>query len=69
MSHILKHDPSDKDPLPLYVEYKPVSGPPTYLADKVILEVGARSLIEPFEHRTVTSMIAEVYPAAAIFPE
>ena len=51
----------DTDPLPIHIEYKPVAGNSNYLADKVILEVGARSLMEPSEKRTIQSFVAEVY--------
>ncbi len=51
----------DADPLPVYVEYKSVAGASPYLADKVILEVGARSLMEPAESRQIRSLVADVY--------
>jgi len=52
---------ADTDPLPIYIEYKSVAGASPYLADKVILEVGARSLMEPAEKRQIQSFVAEIY--------
>jgi hypothetical protein len=51
----------DTDPLPVNIEYKTIAGTSAYLSDKVILEVGARSLMEPAEGRQIQSIIAEVY--------
>jgi nucleotidyltransferase AbiEii toxin of type IV toxin-antitoxin system len=51
----------DADPLPIHIEYKPVSGISAYLADKVILEIGARSLMEPAEAKQIKSLLADVY--------
>lgn len=54
----------DADPLPVYVYYHSVLHPSTYLGDKVEIEIGARSLMEPAEARKVQSLIAGVYPQA-----
>ncbi len=51
----------DTDPLPIHIEFKPVAGASAYLADKVILEVGARSLMEPAESRLIQSFVADIY--------
>lgn len=58
-----EHAQPDTDPLPVNVEYKSVAGTSQYLApDKVILEISARSLLEPAEARQIKSLIGEIYP-------
>lgn len=53
---------SDKDPEIVHINYKSVFETQSYLQSKVLLELGARSLIEPFENKTIQSIIDITYP-------
>lgn len=58
---------SIRDPQVLELTYVSVlePDPNPYLREKVLIEVGARSLREPSRPRPVTSMISEVFPTAS----
>lgn len=58
---------SIRDPQVLELKYVSVLEPNTnpYLKEKVLIEVGARSLKEPFSPRSNTSIISEVFPNAS----
>lgn len=47
----------DKDPQQLYLTYEPIEEQSDYLEPRVIIEVSARSLMEPAENRKVQSLI------------
>tara|TARA_R110000868_G_scaffold363678_1_gene626011 strand:+ start:13849 stop:14847 length:999 start_codon:yes stop_codon:yes gene_type:complete len=49
------------DPHTLELEYKTIVEQGDYLAQRVLIEIGARSLLEPSEERTIKSIINEVY--------
>lgn len=49
------------DPLTLELEYKTIVEQGDYLPQRVLIEIGARSLIEPSEQRTIKSIIDETY--------
>ncbi|HLO81417.1 MAG TPA: nucleotidyl transferase AbiEii/AbiGii toxin family protein [Chitinophagaceae bacterium] len=51
----------DQDPLIIEVYYQSLTDPITYLQPRVLIEVGSRSLIEPYEERSFTSMVGEKY--------
>lgn len=54
---------SDKDPVEFFVEYNsvlPEKNP--YIAERVKIEIGCRSLTEPFERIGMRSMIEDAYP-------
>ncbi len=53
---------SDRDPQVLELEYKSVFSKQAYIRDKVLLEVGARSLREPSSDRMIHSVIGSVFP-------
>ncbi|MFZ9847615.1 MAG: nucleotidyl transferase AbiEii/AbiGii toxin family protein [Flavobacteriales bacterium] len=59
----LKDNESDRDPQQLNVFYKSIVSQSGYLKDKVVIEVGARSELEPSEIRTITTLISEAIPA------
>ncbi|MEW4924598.1 nucleotidyl transferase AbiEii/AbiGii toxin family protein [Algibacter sp. 2305UL17-15] len=53
---------SDKDPQVIEIHYNSITEPIPYMLPKVIVEVGARSLIEPTESREIQSLIGIQYP-------
>ncbi|MDD3044768.1 MAG: nucleotidyl transferase AbiEii/AbiGii toxin family protein [Candidatus Delongbacteria bacterium] len=52
---------SDTDPLNLELVYKSLFDKSDYLPSRVLIEIGARSLMEPTEIRQISSLIASVY--------
>jgi len=50
---------SDKDPLILELTYNSIIEKSAYLSDKVLIEIGSRSLIEPCDKRDIQSIIGE----------
>jgi len=55
---------ADRDPQVLELYYPSVLEPDGYLTDKVIIEIGARSLLEPAETRQVQSIVGQTFPDA-----
>jgi len=55
---------SDQDPEIVLVNYRSVFEELAYLKSSVRVEIGARSLIEPFENRSIQSIVDENYPNA-----
>ncbi len=59
-----KGDNTYPEPRKLYIRYKNAWPEPlTYLSPIVMLEVGARSLLEPNEQAKITSMVEDLFPA------
>lgn len=56
---------SDQDPVIISVYYPNVIETPGYIQPRVQIEIGCRSLREPFENRPVVSLLDESYPEAA----
>lgn len=56
---VLNHD---QDPMIIEIYYPKLTEKDTYLKPGVLVEVGSRSLIEPFTDRTFATMVAENYP-------
>lgn len=56
---------SDQDPIIILVNYPNVIESPGYLRPRVQIELGCRSLIEPFSIRTFNSFLDESYPDAS----
>ncbi len=56
---------SDQDPVIISVYYPNVIETPRYIQPRVQIEIGCRSLREPFENRPVVSLLDETYPDAA----
>ncbi|BBE20448.1 hypothetical protein AQPE_4640 [Aquipluma nitroreducens] len=56
---------SDQDPIIILVNYPNVIESPGYLRPRVQVELGCRSLIEPFSIRTFNSFLDEMYPDAS----
>jgi hypothetical protein len=56
---------SDQDPIIIYVNYPNVIESPGYVKPRIQIELGCRSLIEPFTIRKISSMLDENYPDAS----
>lgn len=59
---------SDQDPETIKVNYKSVFEEIPYLPNRVLIEFGARSLLEPYTLKKISSIIDEHYPES-IFTE
>ncbi len=55
----------DQDPLIIEIYYPSITESLAYLQPRVLIEVGSRSLIEPFNNRSFTSMVGEKYKGRA----
>ena len=55
----------DQDPLIIEIYYDTLTDPIPYLKPRVLIDIGSRSLIEPFNERSFTSMIGEKYQGKA----
>ncbi|MFZ4378041.1 MAG: nucleotidyl transferase AbiEii/AbiGii toxin family protein [Saprospiraceae bacterium] len=55
----------DQDPLIIEIYYDTLTDPIPYLKPRVLIDIGSRSLIEPFNERSFTSMIGEKYKGKA----
>lgn len=53
---------SDQDPLIISLHYPSVTAPNLYLRPKVQIEISCRSLMEPYEHREIVSLLDANYP-------
>jgi len=53
-----------QDPQIIEIKYNSIFSASSYIQEKVLIEIGARSLLEPSENIRLRSMIAEVYPQA-----
>lgn len=60
---------SDQDPVIINVYYPNVIPSPEYLQPRVQIEIGCRSLFEPFEDRSIISFIDEIYNSAEFSQE
>jgi len=56
------------EPRKVYVRYRSLFGELSYLQSEVVLEIGARSLIEPTASRPVTSIISENFNIRTSLP-
>jgi hypothetical protein len=52
----------DRDPQVLELGYHSALEPEAYIAERVLLEIGARSLREPFSNREIRTILHEVFP-------
>ncbi|CAI8216685.1 MAG: Uncharacterised protein [Formosa sp. Hel1_33_131] len=52
---------TDTDPLVIELRYKSLTETSDYLRPRVLIEVGARSLMEPVENKAIISMVSEVF--------
>jgi hypothetical protein len=53
----------DQDPMIIEIYYPKLTEKDSYLKPGVLVEVGSRSLIEPFTERPFTTIVAENYPS------
>ncbi len=53
---------SENDPLSIEVFYPNISKYPGYIKPRVLIEIGSRSLREPFSDKTITSFVTEQFP-------
>lgn len=60
---------SDQDPETLFIDYNSVFDAISYLPDRVRIEVGARSLNEPYEEKSIGSMIDTIFEGTDIAEE
>jgi predicted nucleotidyltransferase component of viral defense system len=54
-----ENPPSDTDPLVLELHYESVIENSSYIPTRVLIEIGARSLMEPSEKRPIQSLVSE----------
>lgn len=52
---------SDQDPEIIKINYKSVFDDLTYIPRRILVEIGARSLLEPFENKAICSIMDEFY--------
>lgn len=52
---------SDTDPLIVALHYKSLTEGSAYIQPRILLEIGARSLIEPYEERPIQSLVGKQY--------
>ncbi len=57
-------DASDTDPVTIELYYQSLTEPSAYLVPRVLIELGSRALIEPYELRPIQSIISESLPQA-----
>lgn len=53
---------SDQDPIVIEIYYPNVIAHPEYIKPRVLVEIGCRSLREPFSIRTFSSLVGNSYP-------
>lgn len=66
---IEEFESSDQDPVTILVKYPYVIESPGYVNPWVKIEIGCRSLIEPYSVRSVSSFVDETYPEAVFAGE
>jgi hypothetical protein len=52
---------TDEDPVKIEINYQSVTEVSQYLPSRVLIEIGSRSLIEPFANQTFSSFVGEKY--------
>lgn len=58
---VQKTKDTDTDPLVIELRYKSLTETSNYLRPRVLIEVGARSLMEPVENKPIISMVSEEF--------
>lgn len=58
---VQKTKDTDTDPLVIELRYKSLTETYEYLKPRVLIEVGARSLMEPLENKSIISMVSEEF--------
>lgn len=59
--NVIERNADDTDPVKIEVRYKSLFDANTYLQNRVLIEIGSRSLIEPFTNRSFTSFVGEIF--------
>lgn len=57
---------TDADPSIIDITYKSLTEPTEYLTSRIVLEINARSLFEPFENREIKPLISPVFSRMGI---
>ena len=52
---------SDTDPVELELQYDSVTEKSTYILPKVLIQIGSRSQVEPFEERPIQSLVGHTF--------
>ena len=60
---------TDRDPQKLFVNYNSIISRSGYLKEKVIIEIGSRSQLEPSEKRKLNSLVADAFPDGSFIQE
>ena len=55
---------NDQDPVIIHIYYPNVIESPGYIKPRVQIEIGCRSLREPYENRSILSLVDTTYPTA-----
>lgn len=63
-TEIEETESSVQDPVNIFIYYPNVIETPGYIEQRVKIEIGCRSLHEPFENKSVISILDESYPEA-----
>ena len=66
---VIKTTESDQDPKLVEVHYPYVLDYPEYIKPRILLEIGCRSLIEPYTNRKITSLVDTCFPDAEFVSE
>jgi hypothetical protein len=61
MKFKIPEDPVN-DPISIEIQYPYIAKYPGYILPRVLIEIGSRSLIDPFVERTITSFVTEQFP-------
>lgn len=57
--HLIDIQSTDQDPLMIEIIYKSIIGESAYIKPRVLVEIGSRSLREPFTDRNIVSFVGE----------
>lgn len=60
---------TENDPLTIEIHYPNVTQHSVYIKPRVLIEIGSRSLKEPFSEQTITSFVAEQFPKQSFADE
>ena len=63
---VWQSDNSDEDHSPIEVRFPAVTEPGKYLSPRVLVEINARSLIEPNEQKEMSPLVGNVFPMLGI---
>ena len=53
---------TDRDPQKIFFNYNSIVDKTGYLKDRVVIEIGSRSQLEPSERRSLNSLVSEAFP-------